>query len=212
MAMSRQIAIWGLLVAVLVAWHPGVAHSEQGDATLQERFASKEGRLYGHATGSALIRDDFYRSLGVGVDAGYYFDEFWGMELRAQRIFTQLSHTGEQMAADHGIAPDMRAPSAFVAAGARFSWGYGKVLTAGDFLVHFDPQLISHAGVTIAEERVVPTMTAGIGFLSHWPWGIQAQLDLQVSLHAENRDRGVVIATGFAPMFSVGWSFQPGEW
>ena len=196
------VAVIGLLLAVS---SPAAADGDD-ETTLQERFASKEGRLYAQLGGQALIRDDFYFSPGIGADVGYYFNEQWGAELRGAWYFSRLSHTGEQMAEDHGFAPDMRAPDAAVTAGARYSWGYGKVLATGDFLVHFDPQLVASAGVTFAEERVVPTVNTGVGFLAHWRFGFRTQLDLQASVHVEQRDRGWIPAFGFAPVLSVGWS------
>lgn len=212
MALIRHMLTLAVVAVVLAFSLPSAADTAGDDFTLQERFASKDGRLYAHLSGTALIRDDFYFSPGLGLEAGYYFNEQLGVELRGRRYYSRLSHTGRQMAEDHQLVPDMRAPQAMVAAGARYSWGYGKVLADGDFLVHFDPQLITHLGVTFAEERVVPTVSAGAGFLAHWRYGFQTRLDLQVSFHAEGRDRGWVVATGFAPVLSVGWSPPMGVW
>ena len=211
MELRKDIGV-GIVAALLWALMvPASATADDGGnerPTLQERYASKDGRLYGHLGATMIVRDDFYRSLGYGLDAGYYVNETIGFELRAHNLHTGLTHTGDQMRRDYELVPDMRAPTAAFGAGTRISWGYGKVLTLGDFVVHFDPQFITHAGITLAEERVVPTATIGAGFLTHWQFGIQVKLDLQMSLHIEQRDRGIVPATGFAPVLSVGWSPQ----
>ncbi len=180
-------------------------------AALQERFAPKEGRFYAHIGGTAIIRDDFYHSPGYGLDAGYYFSETWGVELRAYNLHSRLAHAGERLREEQGFVPDLRAPDALFGLGIRGSWGYGKVLTMERFVIHFDPQWIFHGGITLAEERVVPTVSTGIGFLTHWQHGIQIKLDLQMNLHFENRSRGFIPATGFVPVLAVGWSPMGGD-
>ena len=209
--MGLRHHIYGAMVAaalLVVVGLPAPVAAEDDDQrdTLQERYASTDGRMFAHLTTSTIVRDDFYRSFGVGFDGGYFPSEDWGLELRLRQHFTSLSHTGQQMFEDHEMVPDMRAPDTTLEAGGRLSWGYGKVLTLGDFVVHFDPQLLAHGGLTLAEERIVPKISGGIGFLTHWRWGIQAKLDLQISVHFEQRDRGVVPATGFVPLLGVGWS------
>ena len=186
------------------------ASEERRRATLQERFSPKENRFFAHLAGTAIVRDDFYQSVGYGLDVGYFFNETWGVELRAQDLRSRLAHAGEQMRDEYGYVPDMRAPQAMFTGGGRLSWGYGKVLTPGPFVVHFDPQLTLHGGITLAEERIVPTATTGLSFFAHFQYGIQVKLDLQMSLHFENRDRGIVPATGFAPVLGIGWSPQWG--
>lgn len=187
---------------------PSVASADDGTErdTLQERFAPKDGRFFVHGSATALVRDDFYHSIGYGGDLGYYFNERIGIELRVINLHSRLAHAGEKMREEHDFVPDLRAPDALATVGTRISWGYGKVLTLGQFVVHFDPQLTLHGGLMLAERRLVPTTTAGIGFLTHWQKGIQIKLDLQASVHFEQRTRGTIPAVGFLPVFSIGWS------
>lgn len=183
---------------------------EAETATLQNRYAPKEGRYYGHLGITAIIRDDFYHSPGYGIDAGYYFNETWGVELRAYNLHSRLASAGDRLREEQGFVPDLRAPDAVFALGTRASWGYGKILTMGRFVIHFDPQFLLYGGITLAEERVAPTVTTGIGFLTHWQRGIQVKLDLQMNLHFEQRTRGLIPATGFIPVLAIGWSPPPG--
>lgn len=180
-------------------------------ATLQERFAPKTGRYSAHLGATAIIRDDFYHSPGYGLDLGYYFNETFGVELRGHNLHSRLTAGGERLRDEQGLVPDLRAPDAKFALGVRASWGYGKILTMDRFVVHFDPQWILHGGITLAEERVVPTVSTGIGFLTHWQYGIQVKLDLQMNFHFEQRERGLVPAMGFIPTLAVGWSPAGGD-
>ena len=196
----------GCVAAVILSPTSIGAEEPPERSTVQERFAPKDGRLYVHGSATALIRDDYYHSVGYGADLGYYFNEFVGAELRAFNFHSRLGHAGRTMREEYDFIPDLRAPDALAVAGGRLSWGYGKVLTAGRFVVHFDPQWTLHGGLMLAERRLVPTATTGIGFLTHWQYGIQIKLDLQLSVHFERRNRGTVPATGFLPILSVGWS------
>lgn len=213
MGLNDDIVTLAVVAALAILTVPATTAAGEADdrATLQERYASTDGHFYVHATGDTMVRDDFYRTFGLGVDAGYFFGEDWAVELRGHHHFTSLSHTGRQMADDHQLVPDMRAPERTVAIGGRLSWGYGKILALRDSVVHFDPQFIAHGGITRAEERIVPMVSGGIGVLTHWRWGIQAKLDLQFTFHFERRDRGPVVATGFAPLLGVGWSISRGD-
>lgn len=202
----RHLAVACALVVVLLSPAAFAEDDEPTRGTLQERFAPKEGRFFFHLAGTAIIRDDFYHSPGYGLDAGYHFNEVLGAELRVHNLHSSLAHAGEQLRDEYSFVPDLRAPDAAFLAGVRASWGYGKVLTLGRFVVHFDPQFLFHGGITLAEERIVPTVETGIGFLTHWQHGIQVKLDLQMSVHFERRNRGIVAATGFVPVLAVGWS------
>lgn len=184
--------------------------SSTARASVQERFAPKTGRFFVHAGGVAMVRDDFYHSFGYGLDGGYYFNETLGVEARAYNLHSRLSHAGRRLRDDYSFVPDLRAPDAHFALGIRTSWGYGKILSFGRFVVHFDPQWTLHGGITLAEERIAPTVSTGLGFLTHWRYGIQAKLDLQMNLHLEQRSRGMVPAFGFLPMLTIGWS-PPGD-
>lgn len=196
-----------LILAVGLAL-PALATAEEGvdRPTVHDRFAPKEGRLFAHVAATALVRDDFYDTGGYGGDLGYFFNENWSVELRAFNYHSRLSEAADVLREEHSYVPDIRAPDALFAAGGRLSWGYGKLLTPGPFVIHFDPQIAVHAGVTLAEERFVPTAAAGIGFLTHWQHGIQIKLDLQATVHVERRNRGMIPAIGFMPVLGIGWS------
>jgi outer membrane beta-barrel protein len=181
----------------------------QERATVQERFATKESSIYGHATVSSHVRNDFYDSIGAGVDLGFWGTENIGGELRLHYFNTTLGAEAQRIQETTGLTPDARPQDMMVSAGARWSLGYGKFHIWERWVVHFDPQLVGHAGVTFAETRLLPTLSLGFSFLTHWRWNIQAKLDLQITVQSEERAaRGQVTSLGFLPMLGVGWAWE----
>lgn len=196
-----------LLAAVLVCCHVEPVQAQSPRPTVQNRFATKTDTFYAHLTGAASLRNDFYHSLGGGLDAGYYFNETFGLELRWLWMANWEVDAAETIREDTGLIPDARPQNMLFEARSRYSFGYGKILVS-DSVVHFDPQLTFGAGVALAEGRVLPTTTLGVALLTHYAYGIQAKLDLQLAFQLENRDRGWVPSFGFVPVLGVGWNFQ----
>lgn len=175
-------------------------------ATVQQRFSPKEERVYFHLGGTWLLRDDFYHTLGYGLDLGYHLRENFALELRAFKLHSWLGGAAKELREQQNLLPDLRQPDALFGLGLRLYGGYGKVLTFNRFVTHFDPHLSLHGGITLAEERIVPTAILGAGILTHYRRGVQVKLDLQMLLHLENRLRGWTPALGFLPVLSIGWS------
>lgn len=175
-------------------------------ATVENRVGDKDARFYAHATGTWFVRNDFYDSPGYGLDAGYYFNERWGAELRVLRLHSSLSRAGKTVLQQSGLAPDLRAPDVWLSAGVRTSVGYAKILLWDRFVTRFDPQLVAHAGVLFAEERIAPSIAIGPGVLVHLKWDLQVKFDLLLTANFERRQRGVTPAFGVLPTLSFGWS------
>ena len=207
---------WGAAPAAAQLSPPGRAPADdEADGassrprpTVQRRFAEKQGTVYAHLLGTRHIRDDFYNSYGWGVDAGYYFGESLGVELRLVSLSTTLSDAALDLKGRVGLTPDARPQGLWAEAGVRYSIGYGKILVWDVFVVHFDPQITLHGGVATAEARILPTAHAALSLLTHYRWGLQAKLDLAVSLQWEERSRGTIFSMGFAPLLGLGWSFD----
>ncbi len=208
--MKRRIP--ALTLAICFA---GVAFSSAATAqpepdderpTVQRRFAVKKSSAYLHATGATHIRNDFYDSFGVGGDIGFYPAENFGLELRVLYLDTRLSNAAIGVREQTGLTPDARPQSLFATVGPRWSFGYGKLLTLGRWVLHFDPQLTAQAGIAVAERRVLPSAFVGPGLLVHLMWGIQVKIDLGASIQGEQRDRGWVVTGGFFPVLGLGWN------
>ena len=197
-----------LLVTAILAF-PMVAQA-QDRATVQDRFAVKKQSVYGHGIVTSHLRNDFYDSWGVGADLGFYFVESFGAEIRGLYLSTTLGDEAKGIQERTGLTPDARPQQALIQAGVRWSMGYGKVQFLDNWVIHFDPQLVLHAGVALAEVRVLPTFSSGFSFLTHWRWGIQAKLDLNLTWQSEQRDRGRVLSMGFMPVLGVGWAWRGG--
>ncbi len=207
--MSRRHTLLALLVALLLGMPAQASAQGKPRPTIQHRFATKKHKLYGHLTGTTILRNDFYHTVGTGVDLGYYFTESFGAELRWLLMANWEVDSAAQIRKQTGLVPDARPQNMLLAADARYSMGYGKVFVFDSFLVHFDPQLIGGAGITLAEGRVLPTATIGVSLLTHYRYGVQAKLDMQVVVQAEHRTRGWVGSVGFMPTLGIGWSFDP---
>lgn len=210
-AMNRAAA----LLVGLIACSPAQAAADQADEnddkpTIQDRFAVKESSVYGHLTGLTHIRNDFYSTFGFGIDAGYYPFESLGFEARWEILESNLTETALDLKDRTGLTPDAQPQRMMFLAGARWSFGYGKILILDNWVAHFDPQLTLHGGVALAETRTLPTFKLGPSLVVHFAWGIQAKLDLPMSIQVEGRDRGSVTSFGFAPMLGVGWSWNFG--
>lgn len=205
----RLIAVAAVAVATLGAAPAGAEPSAERP-TVQHRFAPKRQSLFLHATGTTHIRNDFYDSWGVGADFGYYPWESLGFELRGIVLQTRLSAAARDVKEQTGLTPDARPQSLMLAAGPRLSLGYGKILALGRFVLHFDPQFVASAGVARAETRWLPSALAGLSLLMHFRYGIQAKIDLNTTIQAEQRERGWVTSLGFAPMLGVGWNLRLG--
>lgn len=173
-------------------------------ATIQQRFAQKNKTGYLHLTGTTQVRNDFYDSLGGGLDAGYYWRENWGGEVRVLILRTTLSDAALNVQSQTGLSPDARPQDFMTMAGVRYSLGYGKIQTFDRFIVHFDPQWTLHAGTAFASSRIIPTITTGLSLLSHFRFGLQFKIDLAMSTQFERRERGWVPSFGFSPFLGFG--------
>ncbi len=185
---------------------PDVTARAGGDRpTIQNRFAEKAKLLTVDAALMTHVRDDFYNSWGGGANLSYYVSERWGFELRALFLRTRLDQAAFDLKERIGFVPDARPQDRWYLLGARYSPGYGKFLMWKKFVVHFDPQLVLHAGVATAEDRYLPTSTVAFSLMTHWRWGIKAKVDLGMSIQGERRERGWVVSTGFVPVLGIGW-------
>lgn len=200
------------LVAMSIALAASSAPASAQDAaerpTVQRRFATKKGSIYLHATGTTHIRNDFYDSFGGGADLGFYPAESLGFELRALLLDTRLSNAALDVQERTGLTPDARPQSLIATIGPRWSFGYGKMLTLGRWVVHFDPQLALHAGVARADRRLLPSAVLAGALLVHLRWGIQVKVDLGLTVQGEQRDRGWVVTAGFLPVLGIGWNLS----
>ncbi|MEM1349634.1 MAG: hypothetical protein AAGI01_13820, partial [Myxococcota bacterium] len=132
----------------------GVAQQEGRDedrATIQRRFAPKTNMGYAQGVFTTHVRNDFFSSFGGGLDVGYFFDERWGAEVRVIGLRTQLGRPAQDLQTRLGLVPDARKQDLWAQGGVRWSPAYGKMLWGRKFVVHFDPQLVAHAGIARAE-------------------------------------------------------------
>jgi outer membrane beta-barrel protein len=204
----RGIAVFLAVSAMILV--PEVARAADDQPTIQDRFAVKENSIYGRVSGLTHLRNDFYSTFGFGVDVGYYPFESFGAELRVNLLDSSLNDAALDLKDRTGLTPDAQPQNLMLLGGARWSFGYGKILLLDSWVAHFDPQLAVHGGVALAETRILPTFLVGPGLIIHFAYGIHVTVDLPVSVQVENRDRGSVTSVGFIPSVGVGWSWSFG--
>jgi len=192
------------LLAVLGAW-PSEGAAQEERPTIQDRFATKAETLYLQGTMTTQVRNDYYDSIGVGVDLGWYTSEMLGLELRWAYLFSTLGPAASEVKNETGLTPDARPQDMLAAVGARYSFGYGKMLLGRDSVVHVDPQIAAHGGVALAGRRVLPTGTISLSLLTHYQYGLQATFDLGFAIQAEHRRSGWMPSVGFMPTLGIGW-------
>jgi len=205
---NRASAAWaGVLAAAVLVLGSVPSQAQDADRpTIQNRFGEKAGSLYAHAALMTQIRNDYYDSIGFGADAGYYPGESLGLEVRWLYLLSSLNPAAADVKNRTGLTPDARPQHMMMTVGARYSIGYGKMLVGRERIVHFDPQIVTHGGIALAEKRVLPTLETGLSLLTHFKWGLQAKVDLLAAFQLEDRDRGWVPSFGFVPVLGVGWN------
>jgi hypothetical protein len=103
-----------------------------------------------------------------------------------------------------GLKPDAQEPQALLLVGWRHSLTYGK-LALGGGAVHFDLQSGLHAGTLITDKSANLAASASLGVMARLGQRGFAQLDLALLFSAEQRS-SQVIAVGFLPLLTFGWS------
>lgn len=202
----KRTALGAVVFSLLFSSASIATAQETNRPTIQHRFAEKDDSIYGHFTTMTHVRNDFYDSIGFGLDVGYYPAERFGLEARWSYLFSSLSPAAVDVKQETGLTPDARPQHMLMTLGARWSLGYGKMLVGKNSLVHFDPQIALHGGIALAEKRVLPTSMLSLALLTHFKNGVQAKLDLGFAFQAENRNRGWVPSFGFVPTLGIGWS------
>ncbi len=204
-SLKRAIA-----AAIIVSLWSASAFARDEQPTIQDRYAVKQNSIYGHVSGLSHLRNDFYSTFGFGIDVGYYPWESFGVEARLNVVRSTLNDAALDLKDRTGLTPDAQPQNLMALGGVRWSFGYGKILIMDKWVAHFDPQLTLHGGVALAETRTLPTFLAGPSLVVHFAWGIQAKIDLPISVQVESRDRGSVTSVGFLPAVGVGWSWNFG--
>jgi len=172
--------------------------------TVQERFAPRVRSLNTWAGAVAHIRDDYYTSYGVKMELSYFFNDAWGLDLGLRHLWTSLSDEATLLRDRYGLTPDARPQSWNSSLGLLYGAGYAKALL-GPSISHVDPIAGLRLGLTTADERYIPTLELSVMptiLLAH---GLKLRLELAGTLQFEQRERGLVVSTGFLPSVTVGW-------
>lgn len=207
-----SLPLWTLLLSTLLAHVSAHAYAEEPAVilpllkrpTVQERFAPRVRSLNIWAGGVAHIRDDYYTSYGAKADLSYFFNDTLGVSLGARHLWTSLSDEALILRDRYGLTPDARPQSWHVSLGALMGLGYAKALLS-NAIAHVDPVVGLQLGLSSADERLIPTIELSALPTLLLAKGLKVRLELSATVQFEQRERGLVVSTGFLPSVSVGW-------
>lgn len=171
---------------------------------VQRRFQPRQSRLSAKIGLLGHIRDDYYSSWGAGVGAEYFITDNWGIAFDLVSLQTSLSDEALQLRDRYGLVPDARPQDMMITLGGLFGLGYGKLLLMGQ-IIHLDPLIGLHLGITTAEARTLPTMRFSFAPTVLLRHQLALRLDLGITAQLEWRQRGVVFTTGFLPQLVLCW-------
>jgi outer membrane beta-barrel protein len=175
----------------------------QPAARVQARFAEKAHHALLFAGAEYLARGDFYNSPGLRLGGAYQMLESLALEGQLSHYWSSLNDEAQRVIHTLGAVPDSRPPTWLGLAGARWSFGYGKVLVAGG-IIHFEPQLFAHAGIHDYGGDVQPSGDAGLGLLVFLTPRLFTRVDVAVTLDRESRSEQNIAVWGALPALTLG--------
>lgn len=177
----------------------------QPAARVQARYVTKVHHTLLFAGAEYLSRGDFYNSPGMRLGGAYQFLESLAFEVQLSHYWSSLNATAQQVVSTLGAVPDSRPPTWLGLAGARWSFGYGKILVGGaGGVIHLEPQLFAHAGIHDYGGDVQPSGDAGLGLLVFLTHRLFTRLDAAVTLDRESRSDQNIAVWGVVPALTVG--------
>jgi hypothetical protein len=172
---------------------------------VQSRYAVKAKQFQISGGFEYLSRGDFYVSPGARVGAAYYLLEQLGFEVQVSHFWSSLNAEAERVRRTLGAIPDSHAPGWLMLAGARYSFGYGKVMVGGlSGVLHFEPQVFARGGMHVHDGDVGPSADAGLGLLMFVTPKLFARIDTSVVFEREQRSGNPVSVWGILPAIGVG--------
>lgn len=203
----------GLLGALLAATPaalpaadaPSTPGAEGEPVRVERRLLLKKGHVFATGGLGYLSRGDYYSNPGLFASGSWYPVEDGGVELKLALFLSSLGPAGTEVFERTGLVPDAHRPVALLAAGGRYSLGYGKVLvdSSASKVWHFDVQAAGHLGLTFTDRGVSPTLMLGPGLLMRLSPRLHAQLDVPLVVSIEQRSRGS-LAMGVQPTLTLG--------
>lgn len=203
----------GLLGALLAATPaapaaadaPTTPGAEGEPVRVERRLLLKKGHVFVTGGLGYFSRGDYYNNPGLLASGSWYPAEEGAVELKLALFLSSLGAAGAEVFERTGLVPDAHRPVALLAAGGRYSVGYGKVLVdpSTSKVWHFDVQAAGHFGLTFTDRGVSPSLMAGPGLLMRLSPRLHAQLDVPLVLSIEKRSRSS-IALGLLPTLTLG--------
>ncbi len=174
-------------------------------ATVQERVLVKADTLAVSAGGTWLERGDLLSSPGVSLGMTYFWDETFGIDyLEGAYYFTRERRTARELSEATGWRQSRERPRYSVASGARYAFGYAKLLLEGTgTVIHFSPELAAHGGALFTDAGARPMADVALGVRARVEDWLVLLLEYRLTGSAE--PEGLVL--GRRPTLAVGLVF-----
>ncbi len=148
-------------------------------AVINKKYLPKTGRFELSAQLMVGLNNAFFSNLGLKLNADYYFNEKWGIELSYMGLIDSERDITKNLSSERDIeTKSFVLPQSYYGAAIKWSPIYGKMALFEDRIVSFDWFFTLGGGMTETVIEAEPTLHVGFGqFLAlnkNWAfrWGV----------------------------------------
>lgn len=153
---------------------------------VQNRRYSKEYKFEFGLFGGTAASDPFLSTRMVGGSLGFYFTEYFNVDLIGWKSFASFSSATDSLIQQHSINPDTNKPDYFIGGQLKLSPVYGKISLIGKLIIYFDLHAFVGAGQFKTETGTFFTPFFGLGqqfYLNDWS---SLRLDYRMMFYSED--------------------------
>ena len=174
-------------------WASG-EESEVG--VVQNRLFSKSKRFHLGVSGGTVINDPFLSTKSYGVNTGYHFTEFFGVNLMYWKLPTNKSSALEAFESPPrtGAQANTNYPKSYMGGEVSFSPVYGKLSLMGSKIMYYDLHFLMGAGMTDTENGRYATGHTGVGQRFHLSQLMSVRIDYRAMAYRETIKEKVIPA------------------
>lgn len=166
---------------------------------VQNRLYSKARRFNLGVSGGTLIGDPFLSTRSYGINGGYHFSEYFGVNLMFWQLPTSKSPALQTFEAPprSGATANTNYPKSFYGGELSYSPLYGKLSFVGKSIIYYDFHLLGGGGVTKTETGNYTTGLAGAGQRFYLNSFMSLRVDYRVLGYKETiREKGITTQIG----------------
>lgn len=166
---------------------------------VQNRLYSKARRFNLGVSGGTIIGDPFLTTQTYGVNAGYHFSEYFGLNLMYWKLPTSKSEALKTFEAPprSGATANTNYPKSFYGGELSYSPLYGKLSLVGKSIIYYDFHLLGGGGITRTETGNYATGLVGAGQRFYLSSFMSLRVDYRVLGYKENiKEKGITTQIG----------------